>query len=150
MVQRLLLYCLVSLASKLVEYRLAYNYGQVFHDFSGNYRDGVNGLSSSTTTADTIATDRGAGFSSSTNVQITLPSNDQQSSSITLPSTFTIASWFLSKSNAGQLFYRYKDANNYFSLSRAYASSTASLRIMIAGIDTGVILGPSNSFSCSK
>ena len=150
MVQRLLLYLFLSFAAKLVEYRLAYNYGQVFHDFSGNYQDGVNGLSSTTTTADTSATDRGAAFTSSSNIQITLPSNDQQSSAFTLPPTFTIASWFLSKSNTGQIFYRYKDANNYFYLSRANSSKKVNLRIVIAGNDSGVKAGPSSSFTTSN
>ena len=140
-----------AFAAKLVEYRLAYNYGQVFHDFSGNLRDGVNGLSSTTTTADTTATDRGASWSSTSNIQITLPSNDQQSSAFTLPSTFTIACWFISRTNtAGQMFYRYKDANNYFYFTHVSGGTTATFRIVMSGNDSGIKTSPSGSFSTRK
>ena len=142
-----------SMAAKLVEYRLAYNYGQVFHDFSGNSMNGVNGLSSTTTTADTTPTDRGAWFPggsgyTSGNIQITLPSNDQVSTNLSLPSTFTIACWFLSYSGTGGLtFYRYKDASNYFYLSHTTTNQCVTGRILINGSDSGALNGPTNSFN---
>ena len=141
----------VSVATKLVEYRLAYNYGQVFHDFSGNSRDGVNGLSSATTAGDTVPTDRGASFDSCNNVQITLPSNNQVSSAFTLPPTFTIACWFISREKeAGQMFYRYKDSSNYFIFTHVEESSTATLQIVISGISSGVQTTPTGAFNNSK
>ena len=146
----------LSFASKLVEYRLAYNYGQVFHDFSDNSRDGVNGLSSTTTTADTTPTDRGAWFPggvgyTSGNIQITLPSNDQQSAPLTLPSTFTIAAWFISyQTTGGLVFYRYKDSNNYFYLSHTTTNNVMTARLVMDGNDSTDLNGPTNSFNYRK
>ena len=140
-----------SLAAKLVEYRLGYNYGEVFHDFSGNYRDGVNGLSSTTTTANTIGTDRGAFFPGSANNQITLPSNDQQSSAFLLPSTFTIAVWFLSYSSVGgAVFYRYKSSSDYFAISHASNTAVVSAIIVIGGSSSSSQNGLANSFNTRK
>ena len=118
-------------ATKLVEYRLGYNYGEVFHDFSGNSRNGVNGASSSTTTYNTIATDRGAYFGSTTS-QITLPPNDQVSSAFTLPATFTVASWVYATS-IGLLYNRIKDSNNYFNLQNENSGSKMQANIDITG-----------------
>ena len=140
-----------SLAAKLVEYRLGYNYGEVFHDFSGNYRDGVNGLSSTTTTGNTIATDRGALFPTSNNYQITLPSNDQQSSAFLLPSTFTIAAWYFSfTSVGGKVFYRYKSSSDYFAISHASNTAVVSAIIVIGGSTSSSQNGLANSFNTRK
>ena len=156
MPSKLLFILYFSLAIKIVEYRLAYNYGQVFHDFSDNSRDGVNGISSTTTTADTTPTDRGAWFPggwgyTSSNFQITLPSNDQQSAAFTLPSTFTIAAWFISyQSTGGLVFYRYRDSNNYFYLSHTTTNNVMTARIVMGGNDSTDVNGPSNSFYFRK
>ena len=136
-------YVYLSLGAKLVEYRLGYNYGEVFHDFSGNSRDGVNGDSSTTTSKDTIATDRGSYFDNG-DFQITLPSNDQQSTAFTLPSTFTIAAWVITYNSDGMIFYRYKDINNYFYVKRDKVSDNILARIKIGGADTGDVLDPNN------
>ena len=144
-----LLYFLIysSFASKLVEYRFGYNYGQVFHDFSGNFRDGVNGVDSTTTTSDTTVTDRGVLFLSTSTSRITLPINDQQATALVLPSTFTIAAWFMSFSGTGgTIFYRYKDANNYFSVIHNTTNQVANVLILIGGVSSGTITGGNYSF----
>ena len=130
-------------AIKLVEYRLGYNYGEVFHDFSGNCLNGVNGASSSTTTYNTIATDRGAYFGSTTS-QITLPPNDQVSSAFTLPATFTVASWVYATS-IGLLYNRIKDSNNYFNLQQENSGSKIQANIDITGTSASGS-GNGNSF----
>ena len=120
-----------SLATKLVEYRLGYNFGQVFHDFSGNSRDGVNGDSSATTTYDTIPTDRGAYFDGSIS-QITLPPNDKVTTSISFPTTSTLAVWVLSDQKiAGRLFYASAANSDFFHLKLNNADSLLSGKIAI-------------------
>ena len=138
----LLLFQFIS-ASKLLEYRLGYNYGQVFHDFSGNSRDGVNGVSSTTTSYDTTPTDRGA-FLNNGFYQITLPSNDQ-GASFNLPSTFTIATWTNPFHENGLIFYRYQSLTNYFYLKKVMTNLTMLARIVISGSDSGDITATSSS-----
>lgn len=138
-----------SLGGKIVEYRLGYNYGEVFHDFSGNSRDGVNGDSSTTTLKNTIATDRGAYFGQG-DYEITLPPNDQQATAFTLPSTFTVAAWILSHDEDGMLFYRYKDSNNYFYCRRTDSSNKITGRVVIGGSDSSESTGASSSWNAGK
>ena len=151
MLGKLALIFYFSLAAKLVEYRLGYNYGQVFHDFSGNSMDGVNGFTSAVEASDTLQTDRGACFPGLLNTQITLPNNDQQSSQLTLSSTFTIAAWLFSyQQHVGTVFYRYKDSNNYFYLKHNPDTTLVTARIVMGGNDSTEIDGPSGSFNHCK
>jgi hypothetical protein len=87
-------FSLVSSASIVAEYRFGSNFGQVFYDYSGNGHHAVNGLASTSTSQDTIATDRGAYFSSSGS-QILLPPNDKVSSPFFLSTPFSITMWVL-------------------------------------------------------
>ena len=77
--------------SKLVEYRFGVNFGQVFYDYSENSLYGINGVSSTTLTSDTLATDRGAYFAEGTEV-VTFPPNDKSSINFLLPSQYSIIS----------------------------------------------------------
>ena len=79
-------------ASKILELSLGKSFGQTFHDFSGNDRTAVNGQSSSTTTDDTIGTDRGAYFSGGY-TQISLPPNNKVVDYFNLPSACSIIFW---------------------------------------------------------
>ena len=149
MVSRFLILVCACLATKIVEYTFGTNYGQVFHDFSGNSRDGVNGASSATSSEDTIATDRGAYFGNG-NYQITLPANDQQASAFSLPSTFTIAAWIFPFNVNGLIFYRYKDSNDYFYLTRTTTGNALVGRIVISGTDSGDLTALTSSCPSSK
>ena len=80
------------LGSIIVEYRLSYNYGQIFHDFSGNSLSGVNGMTTADTTSDTLPLTVGAYFDGPAS-QICLPPNDSVTSSFTIPSTFSVIQW---------------------------------------------------------
>lgn len=80
-------------SSIIVEYRFSENFGQVFHDYSGNSYHAINGESYSSTAKDTTPTDRGAYFDTSGYNIITLPPNDKFSTQLHLPSTFTIMLW---------------------------------------------------------
>ena len=83
------LFCFIRVISvELIEYKFGINFGQIFHDYSSNNNYAVNGISSLTTTLDTIATDRGAFFQG--NNIITLPPNDMSASGLILGNTFTI------------------------------------------------------------
>jgi hypothetical protein len=76
-------------ASKIVEYKFGINFGQVFYDYSDSFNHGQNGQNISTTTSDTIPTDRGAYFTSSFNSYIKLPPNEKVSSSLSIGSIFS-------------------------------------------------------------
>ena len=139
-----------SLGAKLVEYRLGYNYGSVFHDFSGNSMSGVNGASSTTATDDTIPTDRGAYFDGSKS-QIKLPPNDQVSTSISFPTTSTLAAWVLSDQTiAGILFYASTASTDFFHLKLNNAGSLLSGRINIGAYQSPVTQGSSSTTSSSN
>ena len=148
-----------SSATKIVEYRFGYNYGQVFHDFSGNGNDAVNGVHSTDSSKDAIATDRGA-YLTDGDFQITLPTNDKVSNALVLPSAFTIAAWVLSLGDkSGNFIYRQKDPTDYFYVKRSDSSeekkgsceskSTSMIngRININGNDSKDQFGASNTFA---
>lgn len=141
------LLALVICCANLVEYRLGYNYGQVFHDFSENSQTGVNGDSSETTDYDTYFTDRGAYFGGDSQ-RITLPLNDKTSTSLLLPSTFAISFWVLSEDTSGVIFYHYKDENNYFYLERFLTGKKIEFRLQIDNYDSTSLKASGNSFPC--
>lgn len=139
----------ISLATKIVEYRFGYNFGEVFHDFSGNGRDAVNGDSSTTLTSNTISTDRGAYFGTGS-YKITLPLNDQVQSSFVLPNSFLIASWIFGFDAYGTLYSRYKDSANQFYVNLNDAFDKYVGRVIIQAIDTGELMTSAYGFTISN
>ncbi|OMJ94784.1 hypothetical protein SteCoe_1964 [Stentor coeruleus] len=145
MVFHVFLLALAICYAKLVEYRLGYNYGQIFHDFSENSQTGVNGDSSETSSFDTYFTDRGAYFGG-VSQRITLPLNDKTSTSLLLPSTFAISFWVLSEDTSGVIFYHYKDSNNYFYLQRYLTGRKIEFRLQSGDYDSTTLKASGNSF----
>ena len=82
----------VTIGAKLVEYKFYKNYGQIFYDFSGNSRHGVNGIGTNVDSDDVICTDRGALFTA-TSDKVIVPPNNVDSRSFELPSTSSIVFW---------------------------------------------------------
>ena len=144
MIKLLNILTLVSLASKIVEYRLNYIYGQVFYDFSGNGRHGVNGATLAVEASDFLGTDRGA-HSTGNSEKILLPANAQNVSAFLLPSSFSVTAWFYPSEVGGCIFFRYIDKNNYFVVQRQGTSSSIYGNITIAGVSTGNVYGAINS-----
>ena len=136
------------LGSIIVEYRLSYNYGQVFHDFSGNSLSGVNGISTADTTSDTLATDRGAYFDGATS-QILLPPNDSVSTSFTIPSTFSVIQWVYLIGGA-TVVYRYGSTSNQFTFYIASASQKLQGSITTSTINSGTMKTGPHVFSLSN
>ncbi|OMJ95283.1 hypothetical protein SteCoe_1340 [Stentor coeruleus] len=131
--------CFISLKAfgdKLLEYRLGYNFGQVFQDFSYNSHTAVNGLSSTDTMSDVVFTDRGAYFDGNS-AQITLPANDQSTNYFYLPSDFSMSMWVNSEAVDGLIFYRHKDDNNFFYMQRINSGKKIMIRLIINSLDTG-------------
>ncbi|OMJ77428.1 hypothetical protein SteCoe_22987 [Stentor coeruleus] len=126
-----LLLILVAESSVLVEYRFADNFGQVFHDYSGNNYHAVNGDSYLTTSKDTTPTDRGAYFDQVGADIITLPSNDKVSTQLNLPSTFTIMLWANSYDDWDYfiLYRKNSDGSNYFYLKRIDTNNILACKI---------------------
>lgn len=96
-------FLLLASGTRLIEYRFGVNYGEIFHDFSGNSLHAVNGKSSETSESNTIATDRGAYFLGG-DTQITLSSNNYVPSFFILGNTFTMAAWVNLKIQMGIYF----------------------------------------------
>lgn len=133
---------------KLIEYRLGYNFGQVFQDFSYNSQTAVNGLSSADTISDVVFTDRGAYFDGNS-AQVTLPANDQASTYFHLPSDFSISIWVNSESVDGLIFYRYKDDSNFFYIERINSGKKIQTRLVLGALDTGEKKSSGDAFSGS-
>ena len=136
------------LGSIIVEYRLSYNYGQIFHDFSGNSLSGVNGLTTADTTSDTIATDRGAYFDGLAS-QICLPPNDSVTSSFTIPSTFSVIQWVY-LIDGTTIFYRYGSTSNEFTFSILASSQKLQGSITTSTISSGIMKTGPHVFSLSN
>jgi hypothetical protein len=85
-----------AFCAKILEYKFGINYGQVFNDYANNLHHAVNGDLYADTTHDTVATDRGAYFTTGNRRLVNLPPNDWSASVVfTLPTTFTINTWIL-------------------------------------------------------
>ena len=82
----------ISLSLTLVEYIPGSNYGQIFRDYSGNSLHAINGDSHTTTSYDTVPTDRGAYFPASGSY-ITMPPNDLSSLILNPPQLFSVIFW---------------------------------------------------------
>lgn len=111
---KLLLFLLNLVFSvKVLEYRFANNFGQLFDDFSGNSQFGLNGQSNLTEKSDALCTDRGVFFDKINKIQ--LPPNPYQPTSFTLPPTFSIFTWQnTKKTSTGNLFSRKLSSTEYF------------------------------------
>lgn len=110
---RILLLVFLSLADNLVYYKFGSNFGQIFYDYSGKGNHGQNGISTSSTTADTTPTDRGAYFIGTS--YIMLPPNNVLSTAVSIGSTFSIIIWIKPLDNTDYyLTYRIYDASNFF------------------------------------
>ena len=109
-----------TISSTVVEYRFGHNFGQIYHDYSDNGRDGVNGQSSSTTTKDAKNTDRGAFFGDNRDSLVTVPPNDIVTSGFSLGSTFVVLLWILPFDDYSfYIFYRKNSDNSeYFAIQR--------------------------------
>ena len=110
-----------ALSSTVVEYRFGHNFGQIFHDYSNNERDGVNGESSTTNTKDVISTDRGVFFDNNSETYVKTPPNDIVATDFTLGSTFVVLIWILPYDDYGfYIFYRKtSDDSEYFAIERS-------------------------------
>ncbi|OMJ90959.1 hypothetical protein SteCoe_6627 [Stentor coeruleus] len=137
-----------AFGSKLAEYRLGYNFGQIFQDFSYNSQTAVNGLSSADTISDVIFTDRGAYFDGNS-AQITLPANDQVSEYFYLPSVFSMSMWVNSEEVDGLVVYRHKDDNNFFYIERLNSGKKIKFRLVLESLDTGEKKSSGNAFQGS-
>ena len=119
--------------SKLVEYRFGVNFGQVFYDYSENSLYGINGVSSTNLTSDTLATDRGAYFVEGTEV-VTFPPNDKSSINFLLPSQYSIIFWANIYASTGRTDYLYyskaADGNHVY---LTLTSSTIQMQVRING-----------------
>lgn len=106
--------------SNITEYRFHSNFGQIFHDYSSNKYNAVNGNSYLSDISDTKPTDRGAYFDNKGYDCITLPPNDKFSNKLSLGNPFTIMMWaFVKNDESPFIFYRQNSAdNNYFYLRR--------------------------------
>jgi Concanavalin A-like lectin/glucanases superfamily len=103
---------IIVLSEVVLEYRFGLNFGQVFYDFSNNKNYAVNGINSSVDSLDTTVTDRGIYMDPNyCNYGITLPANDQ-TSSISLSSTFSIISWVLSIDWANDIHFNAQNSVN--------------------------------------
>ena len=129
-------------SSKLVEYKFGSNFGQIFYDYSESGNHGQNGASTSTTVSDTLPTDRGAYFQTSTQSYIMLPPNDFVSTGISIGSTFSLIMWIKSLDNTDYyLSMRYLNANNFVSIIRVDVGNTLRTQIKRTGYDSGVLTG---------
>ena len=90
----LILLCLlvISTSEQVLEYRLSKNFGETFHDYSGNLRDGVNGKAVGEDAQDTTPSDRGAYFSG-TQSMIYIPEQDLQGEKIEFSAPYSIIIW---------------------------------------------------------
>ena len=140
-----------SLASVIVQYDFYNNFGQIFLDYSGNGQSAVNGDSSTTTTKDTTATDRGAYFST-TESYVLMPKNDVVTSDYFFGSTFSMFFWVfpLDGSNYYIFYRKCTTCSNYFYLSRDYASNSLGFRMVFGTYDSGVASSGSNNFVLRK
>ncbi|OMJ71366.1 hypothetical protein SteCoe_30452 [Stentor coeruleus] len=142
----LLLLTLVS-STKIVDYRFGYNFGQVFHDYSLSGNDAINGNSVSTTTYDTIPTDRGAYYSYTSGQMITLPPNSQQSNGLSLGSKFYICMWVLVQQGNYYLTYRENTGKTqYFYLYRQALDNLSKSFVKFSGYSSGERMGSVNGF----
>ena len=131
----------VSSTSSLINYRFAYNFGSIFHDYSNNANDAVNGDSSTTTLYDTIPTDRGAFFPTGDS-RILMPPNDQATNPLLLPPTFTILFWsLLTSDNPSYTIYRYLDSSHFFYLRRDQTNSKFIFRVVQSSTDSTELSG---------
>lgn len=139
-------------SAKVVEYRFGYNYGEIFRDFSNNGRHAVNGVSHTSTTEDTLATDRGAYFNQGQQT-ITLPPNTYVTSSITLTTPWTILVWVLAADFDGYIFTRSKSTNSnndFFYFRRKADNNNIRYRVCVSGDDSNSINAPNESFLSGK
>ena len=110
-------FILLATSTKLVEYKFGSNFGQIFYDYSELGNHGQNGASTSTTISDTIPTDRGAYFQTTTQSYIMLPPNDFVTTGLSIGSTFSLIMWIKSLDNSDYyLSMRYLDASNFVSI----------------------------------
>ena len=129
-------------SSKLVEYKFGYNFGQIFFDYSGKGNHGQNGISPSSTTADTKPTDRGAFFSDSTSDYIMLPPNSVVTSGLALGSTFSITMWCLNFDTRNYI-YTYRGSDIYFiSLGRQSNGNKHRAHVKTINYNSGMRNGP--------
>lgn len=139
-------------SSILVDYRFADNFGQVFHDYSGNSYHAVNGDSSSTTNFDTLPIDRGAYFHVSGSSFITLPPNDKVSTQLHLPSIFTIMLWVNSYDDFDYyaVYRKRSDEVYYFYMKRIDSSNIFACRIKSGTYSQSETKSPDDAFRSSN
>ena len=85
-------YDIIAGSEKLLEYRLSQNFGDSFYDYSGNFRNGINGRVVGKDDQDTIPSDRGAYFSGFKSI-ILIPKNDLKEEKIKFDAPYSIVMW---------------------------------------------------------
>lgn len=130
MVVALILFLFLANGNVLVEYRLGYNFGQVFHDYSGHGNDGINGDSIGSAVNDAFITDRGIYLSDLTSY-IKSPYNEKVPININLSTAFCFSLWVMAAFDEdGCLLQRTKDSNNLLSLGRDKKSNKITFKYL--------------------
>ena len=79
-------------SEKLLDYRLAQNFGDTFYDYSGKFREGINGRAVGKDDQDTIPSDRGAYFSGFKSM-ILIPETNLKEEKIKFGTPYSIVIW---------------------------------------------------------
>lgn len=141
-----ILISLISLvSSRFIEYHFYENFGQVFHDYSGNFNHAVNGNSYLTNDFDTLPTDRGAYFDEDETF-ISLPSNDLVSNEISLSNQFSLSFWVLLKDKESVIISTNNAEHVFFYLKINESSGIIEFRIKTLGFDSGQIYSINTQF----
>ena len=79
-------------SERLLEFRLSKNFGETFHDYTDNHRQGINGYKIGRDKQDTLPSDRGAYFRDSQSV-IVIPDSDLNGQKIEFFAPYSIVIW---------------------------------------------------------
>ena len=129
-------------SSTLINYKFGKNFGQVFFDYSESDNHGQNGETIGSDIYDTIATDRGAYFLSTSNTYIKLPPNEKNSNAIKLGNLFSMIIWVkpLDKTDY-YLSHRSFNNSELFWVMRFDSGNYIKTQIKRANYDSGQISG---------
>ena len=101
-------------ATKLVEYRLWKNYGQIIYDYSLNNMHALNGIEYTPDKFDCKYSDRGFYFDHN-KTHIKMPENNYSTKSGNLKLPYTVIIWLNIFKETGRIFYRHM-ASNYWQM----------------------------------
>ena len=88
----IILVFILAASEKLLEYQLHQNFGDTFYDYSGHFRQGVNGRLLEKDEQDTIPSDRGAYFSGSKSM-ILIPETSLKEEKVMFYTPYSIVTW---------------------------------------------------------